>query len=254
MKIIKLIFFVLIVVALIFGGYKVYGLYEQWEAKRNSEIEILRKNQDMFLKKVTELSVTITKVVNDVEKVTTEVKSGKTYEGLKEQILELRKDEEANKEEIAKLREELSERRKAFLASDDTIYIKDKNGEIYLLYRDEFGKLQPASDNIAKIIEHRELSDDVPILPEEEILLDKTKWDIKAGAFYSFDGTYGIIVSKEMLSMWDYTLNASLLLSDIEDFKFAIGADIGYSVRENLELGAGYSTDKEFYVKLQYTF
>ncbi|KKK55747.1 hypothetical protein LCGC14_3071440, partial [marine sediment metagenome] len=177
-----------------------------------------------------------------------------TYESLKDEVIELKKDEEANKKEIEKLRKELSAQRKAFLASDDTIYIKTVDDETILLYRDEDGTLQPASANIEKIIEHRELSSVVPILAEEEIEIKGTSYNLKAGGFYSLDNTYGIIISKSIFTIWDLSLNASLLLSDFEDFKFAVGGDIAYEINDGLELGVGYSTDNQYYIKLQYQF
>lgn len=254
MKYIKIALVILLVVALIFGGYRLYGLYEQWDAKRYNEIEILRKNQSMVLEKITDLSKTITKVVNDNIKTTILVKPDYTYEALKDEVIELKQDEEANKEEIEKLREELSIQRKAFLASDDTIYIKTVDDDTLLLYRDEEGTLQPASSNIDKIIEHRELSSVVPILAEEEIAIKETSLNIKAGGYYSLDGEYGVCISKGIFSIWSCSLNASLLISDFDNFKLAVGADVGYSLNDNLELGVGYSTDNQYYIKLQYSF
>ncbi|GAH00575.1 unnamed protein product, partial [marine sediment metagenome] len=191
MKYIKIALVIIIISILSFCGLKGYNYFKQWEANRFSEMNMLRTNQDLFLKKVTALSESITRIVNEKIKTTTEVKPDHTYESLKDEVIELRKDEDANKEEIAKLREQLSERRKAFLASDDTIYIKTIDDDTLLIYRDEEGTLQPASDNISKIIEHRELSLVVPILAEEKIAIDKTSYNLKAGGFYSLNGSYG---------------------------------------------------------------
>jgi len=254
MKYIKIALVIVIILALAYCGYYGYNSFKKWEANRFSEINMLRTNQDLFLKKVTDLSVTVTKIVNDTVKVQTVTKPDATYEGLKDEVIELKKDEQANKDEIEKLREELSERRKAFLASDDTILIKTIDDQKLLLYRDEGGTLQPASANIEKIIEHRELSSVVPILVEEEIAIKKSSYNLKAGAYYSLDNTYGVIISKSIFTVWDLSINASLLLSDFEDFKFAVGADVGYLVGDNLEIGVGYNTNKEYYIKLQYTF
>lgn len=254
MKYLKVILVIIIISLLSFAGYYGYNYFKQWDAKRYNEMEILRRNQDMFLKKVTELSETVTRIVNEKIKTTTEVKPDHTYESLKDEVIELRKDEDANKEEIEKLREQLSERRKAFLASDDTILIKTIDDDTLLIYRDEDDVLQPASANIEKIIEHRELSLVVPILAEEVIEIEKTSYNLKAGGFYSLDGSYGAIISKGIFTVWDLSINASLLLSDFEDFKFAVGLDGGYSVGDNLEIGVGYSTNKDYYIKLQYSF
>ena len=253
MKIFKIVLVIVIILGLSFVGYKGYLAYQKWEVNKYSEISILKANQNMFLQKITDLSTTLTKVVNDTAKVTTIPKPDNTYESLKEQIIKLNKDKDANKSEIAKLREEVSAQRKAFLASDDTILIKDKNDETFLLYRDESGNLQPASDNIEKIIEHKDVSN-VPILAEEELANKKTSLKLKAGGYYDFSGTYGIVISKGIFSVKDYSLNASLLLSDYKDLKLAVGADIGYRINDNLELGIGYDTSKEYYIKLQYQF
>jgi len=252
MKIFKIILVIVIISMLSFCGYSGYNYFKKWEANRFSEMNMLRANQDLFLKKVTSLSETITRVVNDVAKTTTTPKVDNTYEGLKNEVIELQKDEKANKEEIKKLREELSIQRKAFLASDDTILIKTADGETILLYRDEGGMFQPASEGIEKIIEHKDVSN-IP-LPIEEVKLDKANWNIKAGGYYSFDNSYGIILSKGILSIKDYSLNVSLLIQDFEDFRFVVGGDVGYMIRDNIELAFGYNTDKEFYGALRWSF
>ncbi len=254
MKIFRTILVIVIVGMLAFGGYSGYKYFKRWEANRFSEMNMLRSNQDLFLQKVTDLSITMTKVVNDVAKTTTTPKADSTYEGLKNEVIELKKDEEANKDEITKLREELSAQRKAFLASDDTILVKTIDGENILLYRDESGMLQPASEGIEKIIEHKDVSDNVPILAEEEIAVKKTRLGLKAGGYYSFDGSYGIVISKGIFSIKDYSLNVSLLINDFEDFKFIAGGDVAYEVRDNIELAFGYNTEKEFYGVLRFSF
>jgi len=253
MKTFKIILVIIIIALLVFGGYSGYNYFKRWEANRFSEMNMLRANQDMFLKKVTALSESITHIVNDVAKTTTTPKPDNTYESLKEQIIELKKDEDVNKEEIEKLREELSTQRQAFLKSDNTVLIK-KDGENILLYRDIEGNLQPASEGIEKIIEHKDVSDNVPILAEEEIAVKKTRLGLKAGGYYSFDNTYGVIISKGILSIKDYSLNVSLLINDFEDFKFVVGGDVGYEVRDNIELAFGYNTEKEFYGALRFSF
>jgi len=252
MKTFKIILVIIIIALLSFAGYSGYNYFKKWEANRFSEMNMLRANQDLFLKKVTSLSETITRVVNDTAKTTTTPKIDNTYVELKEKVLELQKDEKANKEEIARLREDLSIQRKAFLDSDDTILIKTTDGETILLYRDEGGMLQPASEGIEKIIEHKDVSD-IP-LPIEEAKLDKANWNIKAGGYYSFNSTYGVIISKGIINIKDYSLNVSLLIPDFKDFRFVVGGDVGYMVRDNIELAFGYNTDKEFYGALRFSF
>jgi len=250
MKMVKIILVMAIILGLGFCGYYGYIMFTKWEANKYSEISMLKANQNMFLQKITDLSTTITHIVNETAKTTTVVKPDNTYVELKNEVIELKKDETANKKEIAKLREQLSEQRQAFLASDDTILIK-KDGENILLYRDTSGNLQPASEGIEKIIEHKDVST-IPI-PIKEKIVDK-KYVLKAGGYYAFDKTYGVILSKGIINVKNYNLNASLLLSDFEDLKFAVGGDVGYKVGDNLELGVGYNTNKDYYIKLQYSF
>ena len=254
MKKVKVILIIIIILALAFVGYQGYLAYEKWQRTQKSHdqllIESLKANEGAITKLSTKLSDIEMRVVNDTLKTTIEVKPDYTYESLKEQVIELSKDEETNKDEIAKLREELSAQRKAFLASDDTILVKTTDGDTLLLYRDTEGSLQPASAQIDKIIEHR----DVATLSEKEIVDDVTNWNIKFGGYYTLDKTYGVIISKGIFTVKDYSLNASLLLSDFEDIKYAIGADIDYSIGNNLNLGVGYNSDKDIYVKLQYEF
>ena len=243
---------IILIIALVVGGWFGYQYYQKWEERKFNEIEFLKRNQDMMVQKITDLSVTVTKVVNDTVKVQTVTKEDATYEEIKKKVIELQKDEKANKEEIKKLREDLSIQRKAFLASDYTILISGKNDETYLLYRDESGNLQPASDNIEKIIEHKDIK--LIPLPIEEVKLDKANWNIKAGGYYSFDNSYGVIISKGIINIKDYSLNVSLLIQDFEDFRFVVGGDVGYMVRDNIELAFGYNTDKEFYGALRWSF
>jgi len=221
MKYLKIAFIILIILGLVYVGYQGYLAYEKWQEPK---IEIIK---------------TTTKVLPD-----------KTYESLKEQVIELKKDKETNKDEIKVLRDELSIQRKAFLASDDTILIKTTDDKTLLLYRDIEGELQAGSDNISKIIEHK----DVVVLPEE-ISISKKSWDIKAGGYYDLtEKEYGLILSKEILGIKSYSLNVSLL-SDLKDLEgINLGANLNYEIRKNLELGVGITIDKTYYMCLEYEF
>jgi len=163
MKIVKVILIILVILALTFVGYQGYLAYEKWQQTQKSRdqllIESLKANEGAIILLSTKLSDIEMRVVNDTLKTTIEVKPDYTYENLKEQVIELNKDKETNKEQIEALREELSAQRQAFLASNDTILIKDIDGNSLLLYRDADGSLQPASDNISKVIEHKDVSD-----------------------------------------------------------------------------------------------
>ena len=252
MKIVKTILVIVIIIGIGVGGYFGYKAFKRWESNKYSEITMLKFNQNMFLQKITDLSTTLTKVVNDTAKVTTNPKPDNTYESLKAQVIELKKDETANKDEIKILKEKLSEQRQAFLKSSDTILVSGKNDETYLLYRDESGNLQPASDNIEKIIEHTDVSN-IPI-PIKEVELVKKSYMLKAGAYYSFDRTYGLILSKDIINIKDYSFNVSLLsdLKSIEGIK--LGANINYNISNSLELGVGVTIDKTYFMCLEYSF
>ena len=252
MKILKTILVIAIIVGLGFCGYYGYNYFKKWEANKYSEITMLKFNQEMFLKKVTALSESITHIVNDTAKTTVVVKPDNTYESLKEQVIELKKNENANKDEINSLKEKLSEQRQAFLASDDTILIKTAEGNL-LLYRDASGSLQPASEGIEKIIEHKDVSN-IPI-PIKEVELDKSNWNIKAGGYYNIsDKGYGLILSKGILSIKNYSLNISLL-SDLQSLEgIKLGANINYSISNSLELGVGITMDKTYFMCLEYSF
>jgi len=246
MKVIKIILIVLIISAIIFGGIKGYNYYNKIVNLRNekmyNEIEFLRKNQGITTEKLTELSKISTKVVNDTVKVIVEPKDTKTYEGLKEQVI-------AGDTE---LREELSNERKAFLESDDKIYIKTDSGETIIIYEDEEGTLQPLTEGIGKIIQHKEIEDGVCLQP---ITAPRKKLDIKAGGYYDLtEKDYGIILSKELFSIKRYNFNISAL-SDLKGLDgIKLGADVGYDFNENLELGVGIDHTKDIYVKLEYLF
>ena len=193
MKILNIIIIAVIIIVICLGGYFGYKAFKQWEAEKYSEISMLKFNQELFLKKVTELSETITHVVNDTAKTTTTPKPDNTYEELKNTVITLKAEGTASKEEIEKLREELSIQRQAFLASDDTILIKHKEGDTDLIYRDVEGTLQPASENIEKIIEHKDVSD-IPI-PIAEIETKKD-WGLKAGGYYALTKPMELLYQK----------------------------------------------------------
>jgi len=254
MKTIKIILVILLIVASFFVGYKLYDLYEQWQEKQYNEIEFLKYNQGLTLQKMTELSTTLTKVVNDTIKVQTEPKVDNTYQGLKEEVISLKENEEENKDKIEELREQLSEQRQNFLNSDDTILIKDIEGNSFLLYRDEDDVLQSASSNIKGIVEHRDVEDTAVSVNLEPTEPEKKKMNIKAGLYYDIiEKNYGGIISKQIIAIKDYSLNISLLSDMLSLEGLKIGADLGYNVSD-FELGIGINHKKDIYVKFQYTF
>jgi len=257
MKIFKIILVIVIIGMLVFCGYSGYQYYQKWQNNQKSNelkiIEILRDNQGIIIKLTTELAEIQKKVVGDTLKETIVIKEeASTYEQKKEELIELRKDPVVNEEKIKVARIVFEDRIDEFQASPDKILINLGEGEEKIvIYEDKDGNLVSLESGIT-ITRHRKLSD-IP-LPIEEIKLDKANWNIKAGGYYSFDNSYGVIISKGILSIKDYSLNVSLLIQDFEDFKLVVGGDVGYMIRDNIELAFGYNTDKEFYGALRWSF
>ena len=257
MKIFKTIGVVIIILALVFVGYQGYLTYQKWQNNKKSDeqklIETLKANEGLIIELSTELAEIKKKVVDDTLKETVVIEEeAPTYESKKEELIELRKDPEANAEAIEVARVIFEERIDEFQESPDKILINTGEEKI-VLYEDKEGNLVSLQEGLT-ITRHRELSSVVPILAEEKIAIKETSYNLKAGGYYSFDKTYGVCISKGIFSVWDYSLNASLLIADFEDVKFAVGGDVGYLVGDNFELGVGYSTGNQYYIKLQYQF
>jgi len=255
----KIFSVIILVIALIIGGYFGYQYYQKWQNNQKSNelkiMEILRDNQGIIIKLTTELAEIQKKVVGDTLKETVVIKEGApTYESKKEELIELRKDPVVNEEKIKVARIVFEDRIDEFQASPDKILINLGEGEEKIvIYEDKDGNLVSLESGIT-ITRHRKLSELIPTLAEEEIAIKKTSLKLKAGGYYSFDNSYGIIISKGILSIKDYSLNVSLLIQDFEDFRFVVGGDVGYMIRDNIELAFGYNTDKEFYGALRISF
>jgi len=258
MKTFKIILVIIIISMLAFCGYSGYQYYQKWQNNQKSNelkiMEILRDNQGIIIKLTTELAEIQKKVVGETLKETIVIKEeAPTYESKKEELIELEKDPVANEEKIKVARIVFEDRIDEFQASPDKILINLGEGEEKIvIYEDKDGNLVSLESGIT-ITRHRKLSEFIP-LPIEEVKLDKANWNIKAGGYYSFDNSYGIILSKGILSIKDYSLNVSLLIQDFEDFRFVVGGDVGYMIRDNIELAFGYNTDKEFYGALRISF
>ena len=69
-----------------------------------------------------------------------------------------------------------------------------------------------------------------------------------------YEDTEGNLVSLESGITITRHRKIEEVIADLEDFKLIAGGDIGYEIKDNLELGFGYNTNKEFYLKLQYSF
>jgi len=253
----KIFGIIILIIALMVGGYFGNQYYQKWQDNQKSNelklVETLKANQGTIITLMTELAEIQKKVIGETLKETITIKEeAPTYEAKKEELIELRKDPVINEEKIKVARIEFEDRINEFQASPDKILINTGEEKI-VIYEDDKGNLVSLESGIT-ITRHKELPEVVPILAEEEIAVKKTRLGLKAGGYYSFDNSYGVIISKGIISIKDYSLNVSLLINDFEDFKFIAGGDIAYEVRDNIELAFGYNTEKEFYGALRFTF
>lgn len=252
---------VILILALVAGGYFGYQYYQGWknkEIERSKElqiIELLQKQQGTILTLRTEIAEIEKRIVTDTLKEKTVIKEeAPTYESKKEELIELRKDPEVNEEKIKVARIEFEERINEFQESPDKILINTGEEKI-VIYEDDQGNLVSLESGIT-ITRHRDVKEVIGDLQagKEVEVTKKTGLELKAGGYYSFDSTYGVIISKGILGIKDYSLNVSLLINDFEDFKLKLGADVGYEIRDNIELAVGYNTEKEFYGALRWSF
>ena len=250
---------IILILLLVVGGYFGYQYYQRWQDNQKSNelklIETLKANEGIIIKLTTELAEIQKKVIGETLKETIVIKEeAQTYESEKEKIIELRKDPIVNEEQIKVARIVFEDRIDEFQASKDKILINTGDEKI-VIYEDKDGNLVSLESGIT-ITRHRDVKEVIGDLQAgKTVEVVKAKdWNIKAGGYYSFDQTSGIIISKEMFSIKDYSLNASVLLSDFEDLKFAVGGDIAYEIRDNIELAFGYNTEKEFYGALRWSF
>jgi len=259
MKTFKIILVIVIIGMLAFCGYFGYQYYQKWQNNQKSNelkiIETLQANQGTIITLTTELAEVKKRVVGETLKETTVIKEeAPTYESQKEKLIELKEDPEANKEQIEVERIVFEEQINKFQNSPDKILINTGKEKI-VIYEDEQGNLVSLQSGIT-ITRHRDVKEvikDLQVGKTVEVT-KKKDWNIKAGGYYSFDNSYGVIISKGILSIKDYSLNISLLINDFENFRFIAGGDIGYEIRDNIELAVGYNTDKEFYGALRWSF
>ena len=244
-KIISIILVILIIAGLAFAGYKGYQKYQDWREARNAKvesnelrlIELLNDNQEAIVKLYTKIAVVEKKIVSGTLKETTIIKEeAKTYNEIKDELIELRKNEEINKEEIARLREEYEERIKEYRESPDKILINTGEEKI-VIYEDEEGNLV-SLDSGVKITRHRdaeevikELKAGATIEKEEE-----NKYELSFNVIYDIDdeGFYPGLSYK----LWDWKkFSLNITGYNYEDIKG--GLDLCYNLSENIVVGAG---------------
>ena len=259
MKILKIILVIIIILGLSFVGYKGYLYYQKWQQSEKSQdqilIEVLKANQGMIVKLTTELAEIQKKVIGDTLKETIVIKEeAGTYNQLKDEIIELKKDAETNKEEIKVARKEFENRINEFQASSDKILVNTGETKI-VLYEDAEGNLV-SLDSGVKITRHRNVEEVIQDIKDKPIEIVKKKdLGIKAGGYYDIsDKGYGLILSKGIIDIKNYSLNLSLL-SDMKSLEgIKLGANINYSISNSLELGVGITMDKTYFMCLEYSF
>ena len=244
-KIIGNIAIILIIALLAFSVYKGYQQFQEWRIAREAKtvnnelklIELLNDNQEAIVKLYTKIAQVEKKIVNDTLKETTIIKEdAKTYNELKNELIELRKDGEANKEKIEILRTEYEKRIEEYRESKDKILVNTGEEKI-VIYEDDQGNLV-SLDSGVKITRHRDAEEVIKELKAgNEIIKEEEKnyklsfnviYDIKDEGFYP-----GL-----SYQLWDWKeLSLNITGYDIEDIRG--GIDLCYKVGENIIVGAG---------------
>lgn len=261
-KVFGIIAILIIIAGLVFAGYLGYNLYNKWKnknieiSKEQEILSVLEANKGMIIKLSTEIADVEKRIITDTLKEKTTIKEeAPTYEAKKEELIELKKEPEANAEKIEVARVEFENRINEFQESPDKILINTGDGKV-IIYEDKEGNLVSLESGIT-IIRHRKLEDvkkDLEI-PKVEEKKDKD-WNI------------GIIYND------DFTLAISYDLIDYKKFSFDItgydfenpkaGVDVDYKITDNLKFGVGIGLidlkgmkimdEKEFYVKFGIEF
>ena len=244
-KITSVILIILIIATLAFIGYKGYQKYQSWrtvkEAKTESQelrlIELLNDNQEAIIKLYTKIAVVEKKIVGDTLKETTVIKEeAKTYNEIKDELIELRKNEEANKEEIEALRIEYEKRIKEYRESPDKIMVNTGEEKI-IIYEDDQGNLVSLESGV-KITRHRdaeevieELKSGATIEKEEE-----KEYRLSINAIYDIDdeGFYPGL----SYQLWDWR-KFSLNITGYNFDSIKGGLDICYNISDNIVVGGG---------------
>lgn len=233
----KIIITLIIIIILAYGGYKTYhyvlGLSDDSPTVSQKMIGLLQQQQGLIIKLQTEIADIEKRVVNDTLKETIIIQDdGKTYEGLKDTLLELRENEDVNKEEIEQLRTEYEKRINEYRESIDKIMITAGEEKV-VIYEDIDGNLVSLNEGV-EIIRHRKTE---PLL-EKDLQIGQV---IESEPYNNFsfsilyDGDFSPALSYSILDWKDLSLNATAY--DFENPR--LGADISYNIRGNLEIGAG---------------
>ena len=240
-KALEIILVIAIITLLAFAGYEGYNYYKEWkESQKTNElkmIEALKTNEGVIIKLKNDIADMEKKVVGETLKETTIIKEeAETYNELKDDIIELKKNAEENKEIIKTTREEFEKRIDEFQASNDKILVNTGEKKI-VIYEDEEGNLVSLDSGVT-ITRHRnveevitELEAGQPAKREEEkkyamafsMIYDLENKDFSPGLSYQ---------------LWDWkNLSLNITGYDFEDIK--AGMDLCYNINKNIVVGAG---------------
>ena len=242
-KAFEIIVILIIIASLSFVGYWGYSSYQKWQDKdivRSKELEIielLQKQQGTILTLRTEIAEIEKRIVTDTLKEKTIIKEeAPTYESKKEELIELRKDEEANKEKIEVARIEFEQRINEFQESPDKILINTGEEKI-VIYEDAGGNLVSLESGIT-ITRHRDVEEIIEEL-KAEIAIEKDgdkKYELSFNAIYDFDEeSFYPGLSYQLWDWRKFSLNVTGY--DFDNIKG--GLDLCYNISDSIIVGAG---------------
>ena len=246
-KIIGIILVILIIALLAFAGYKGYQRFQEWRIDRNKVteskelklIELLNDNQEAIIKLYTKIAVVEKRIVADTLKETTVIEEeAKTYNEIKNELVELRKNEEANKEEIEALRIEYEERIKEYRESPEKIMVNTGEEKV-VIYEDTEGNLV-SLDSGVKITRHREAEEVIKELKAGAMIEKEEEKDyrLSINAIYDIDDeSFHPGLSYQLFDWRKFSLNITGY--NYEDIKG--GLDLCYNITDNIIIGAGMS-------------
>ena len=243
-KIISIISIIFVIAIFAFVGYEGYQKYQDWktagETKTASQelrlIELLNDNQEAIVKLYTKIAVVEKRIIGETLKETTVIKEdAETYNELKDELIELRKDGEANKEKIETMRAEFEERIEEYRASSDKILINTGEEKI-VIYEDQEGNLVSLDSGI-KITRHRKAEEVIEDLKAGVTIEgEEKKYEMAFSMIYDLDQrSYTPGISYELLDWRNFGLNITGY--DFENIKG--GLDLCYNIKEKIVVGAG---------------
>jgi len=207
--------------------------------RENTELkilELLNDNQKAIIKINTEIASIEKRVIGETLKETTIIKEeAKTYNEIKDELIELRKDGKANKEKIESMREEFEKRIEEYRASSDKILVNTGEDKI-VIYEDKEGNLV-SLDSGVKITRHRDAEEVIEDLKVgETIEEEEKKYEMAFGMIYDIDQkSYTPGISYEL---WDWK-NLGLNITGYDFKNLKGGLDLCYNIKENIVIGAG---------------